>query len=81
MGQEVVIDVIAPYVYIGRLTAQDDRYVVLENVDVHDLRDSNTNRELYVLESRHHGVRANRRRTLVARGQIVSLSALQDVDS
>ena len=46
---------------------------------VHDLRDSTTTRELYVLDSKRHGTRSNRTRVLVRREEIVSLSALDDV--
>lgn len=79
VGRGVVLDVAAQYVYVGVLREFDHRYLVLEQVDVHDLRDSTTTRELYVLESKRHGVNANRRRVLVSRDQVVSLSALDDV--
>ncbi|MFP6769624.1 MAG: hypothetical protein VB859_15720, partial [Planctomycetaceae bacterium] len=64
-GRVVVIDVEAPYVYIGMLAELDTQHLVLENADVHDLRDAATTRELYVLETRLHGVRANRQKVLV----------------
>jgi hypothetical protein len=77
--REVVLDLAGPYVVLGTLAAEDHRYLILEDADVHDLRDSATTRELYVLESRRHGIRANRRRVLVNRGDIVGISALDDV--
>ncbi|TWU06708.1 hypothetical protein CA54_51070 [Symmachiella macrocystis] len=79
MGREIVIDVSSSYVYAGTLVEQDHRYLVLESADVHDLRDTATTRELYVLDTRRHGIRANRQRVLVRRAEIVSLSALEDV--
>ena len=78
-GRLVVIDVEAPYVYIGTLAELDTHHLVLENTDVHDLRDAATTRELYVLETRTHGVRANRQKVLVRRDQVISISALDDV--
>ena len=78
-GQVVVIDIEAPYVYLGTLADFDTHHIVLENADVHDLRDAATTRELYVLETRIHGVRANRQKVLLRRDQVVSLSALDDV--
>ena len=78
-GQLVVIDVEAPYVYTGTLAELDRQHLVLENADVHDLRDAGTTRELYVLETRMHGVRANRQKVLVRRDQVISISALDDV--
>ena len=78
-GQVVVIDIEAPYVYVGTLADFDTHHFVLENADVHDLRDAATTRELYVIETRMHGVRANRKQVLLRRDQVVSLSALDDV--
>jgi hypothetical protein len=46
---------------------------------VHDLRDTTTSRELYVLDARRHGVNPNRKRVLVRREEVVSLSLVDDV--
>ena len=43
-GQVVVIDVDAAYVYAGTLADFDPHHLVLENADVHDLRDAATTR-------------------------------------
>ena len=79
IGQEVVLDVASPYIYLGTLTGEDHRYLFLENADVHDLRDTTTTRELYVVEARKHGIHGNRARVLVRTAEVVSLSALADV--
>jgi hypothetical protein len=77
--REVVLDLSSPYLVIGTLAGGDHRYLIVDEADVHDLRDSNTTRELYVLDTKRHGIRANRRRVLVNRSDVVSLSALADV--
>lgn len=79
IGREVVMDVVGQYVYLGTLIGHDAHYLVLQEADVHDLRDTATTRELYVLESRRHGIRANRRRVYVRREEVISISALDDV--
>ena len=79
LDRDVVIDVASHYVYVGTLAGEDHHYLILENADVHDLRDTGTTRERYVLESKVHGIRSNRRRVLVRRDEIVSISALADV--
>ena len=79
IDQVVVVDVEALFVYVGRLTSISDKTVTLADVDVHDLRDSKTTRERYILDSRSHGVRANRARVFIQRQQIVSVSVLDDV--
>ncbi len=79
IGRKIVVDLSSLYVIAGTLIGQDQHYLILENADVHDLRDTATTRELYVHEIGLHGLAANRRRTLVSRTEVVSLSALEDI--
>jgi small nuclear ribonucleoprotein (snRNP)-like protein len=79
VGRDVVVDVASQYVYLGRLTGGDASFLVLEDADVHDLRDTATTRDEYVLAARRHGVAPNRTRVSVRTGDVVSLSALDDV--
>ncbi|MEZ6067044.1 MAG: hypothetical protein R3B90_15395 [Planctomycetaceae bacterium] len=79
LGDVVVLDVAAPFVYLGTLQAVGPRYLTLTEADAHDLRDSTTTRDLYVLDARKHGVSGNRRQVLVSREQVISLSRLADV--
>jgi small nuclear ribonucleoprotein (snRNP)-like protein len=79
VGRPVVLDVQSPFVYVGTLLSFDHRYLMLVDADVHDLRDTATKRDMYVLAARRHGVNVNRRSVLVSRDQVVSLSALDDV--
>ena len=79
IGQEVVLDVQGMFVYTGTLSGRDEKYYLLENADVHDLRDSSTTRERYVIECKIHGVRANRKKVLVQISEVISLSLLCDV--
>jgi hypothetical protein len=80
LNQVVVIDAVSQFVFAGTLVGGDHRYLFLADADVHDLRDSKTNRDEYVVALRRFGIRANRRRVLVSRDQIVSLSLLSDVE-
>jgi hypothetical protein len=79
VGQVLVLDLASPYVIIGKLTEQLADCLVLDEVDAHDLRDSPTTREKYVLNTRLHGVRPNRKRTWVRLSEVVSISRLDDV--
>jgi hypothetical protein len=79
LGQSVVIDVASPYVFLGRLADLDSKYLVLTDADAHDLRDTATTRDLYTLDAKRHGINVNRRRVLVDRSQLVSVSLLDDV--
>ncbi|MFW6124720.1 MAG: hypothetical protein ACOC46_01120 [Pirellulales bacterium] len=78
-GRIVVVDVRAPYVYIGVMRGRQGEYLALEDAEAHDLRDSTTTRELYVLDTRRHGVRRNRKRVLVRLDEVVAVSLLEEV--
>ena len=78
-GREIVLDVASQYIYLGTIVEWDEKFVTLENADVHDLRDTTTSRERYIVETVQHGIRANRKRTHVRWGDVISLSALDDV--
>jgi len=79
LNQNVVVDVESMYVFLGKLVDVNDKTLTLTDADVHDLRDSNTTRERYVLDSKLHGIRTNRDRVLIQRSGVVSVSALDDV--
>lgn len=79
LGRHVVIDVASQFVYLGKFVELDHKYLVLVDADVHDLRDTSTNRENYVVDSRRFGIRKNRERVLVKLGEVVSVSAMDDV--
>lgn len=79
MGELVVVDARSPYVFLGRLVGESDTFLTLDEVDVHDLRDTTTTREQYVLNVRAHGIRPNRQRSWVNLREVVGISRLEDV--
>ncbi len=79
VGQVIVIDLQTPFVCFGKLDRFDDQFLEIRNADLHDLRDTQTTRELYVLDSRTTGIKRNRKRVLVVRAQVVAISRLEDV--
>ncbi len=79
LEQEVVLDTRGELLYVGRLTAIGDAFYTLSDADVHDLTDSNTSKEVYIMETAKHGVRTNRSSVHVRKAQVISLSKLSDV--
>jgi hypothetical protein len=79
IGKTVVVDLRSSFVCLGRLERIDDRHLELRNADLHDLRNTQTTRELYIAASRATGVKRNRKRVFVARAEVVAVSALADV--
>jgi hypothetical protein len=79
IGQIVVVDMRSTFVCLGKLTRADDRFLEILDADLHDLRDTNTTRENYVMASRDTGVKRNRKRVLVAASEVVAVARIEDV--
>ena len=79
LNHKVVVDLSSPYVCLGKLVRCDDHFLELKNADLHDLRDTETTRELYVAESVATGVKRNRKRVLLRLSVVVAVSLLEDV--
>ena len=79
VGKIVVLDLRSPFVCLGTLQRLDEMYLEVRNADFHDLRDTQTTRENYVISSRQTGIKRNRKRVLVTRSEVVAVSAFEDV--
>ena len=79
LEEKVVIDLVSPYVCLGKLTRYDDHYLEVKNADLHDLRDTETTRELYIADSVATGIKRNRKRVLIRRSEVIAISKLEDV--
>jgi hypothetical protein len=79
LDQNVVLDTRGELLYIGKLKAAGDWFLELVEADVHDLHESRTSKELYVLEAAKFGVKKNRHSVHVRKVEVVSISRLSDV--
>ena len=79
IGETIVVDLRSTFVCLGTLTKMDDHFLELRNADFHDLRDTQTSRELYIAESYATGLKRNRKRVLLMRAEIIAVSRLDDV--
>ncbi|MGE3821397.1 MAG: hypothetical protein AB7I30_18455 [Isosphaeraceae bacterium] len=79
LGQVVVVDFLSTYVCLGKLVGHDREFLVLQDADLHDFRDSVATREVYVYDSVRLGIRRNRARVLVRRDEIVAVTRFADV--
>jgi hypothetical protein len=79
LDEPVVIDLVSPYVCLGKLSRYDDHFLEVKNADLHDLRDTETTRELYIADSVATGIKRNRKRVLIRRTEVVAISKLEDV--
>ena len=79
LGQTVVLDFHSTYVCLGTLAAFDADFLELRDADLHDFRDGNSTREVYVFESLHLGIRRNRARLVVRRDEVVAIALMRDI--
>jgi hypothetical protein len=79
VGKKVVVDLGTSYVCLGTLLRFDEHFLELKNADLHDLRDTQTSRENYVVAARLTGIKRNRKRVLLTRRDVVAIGRLEDV--
>lgn len=79
LGEKVVIDLRTSYVALGTLLRYDEHFIELKNADLHDLRDTDTTRENYIIACQKTGIPRNRKRVLIFRTEVVALSRLADL--
>ena len=78
-NKTVVLDLSSPYVAIGEFSSADDNFVVLNNADIHDMRESRTTRDIYLIQAKENGIRVNRRSVTIRKEEIVAIAMLNDV--
>jgi hypothetical protein len=79
LNEEVVFDTGTPILYIGTLIDVTDHTLVLIDADMHDCRLGHANPEEYIAKTHAVGVHANRRRIVVMRTAVISISLLADI--
>lgn len=79
IGQVVVVDLDESYLVIGTLTAVDQHHLAFNDADLHDHREANCTKDVYLLETRQLGVRFNRRQVAIPRSRVLAVSRLEDI--
>ncbi len=78
-GQNIIVDTISHFIYIGKLEDVGDYFLTLRDADVHDRRESPSMNEKYILDSKKYGVRCNRKMVHIRLQEVISISSLDDV--
>ncbi len=79
INEQVVLDTGTPIVYLGTLEEVTDRTFVLTQADMHDCRAGHANQEEYLAQARTEGLAVNRRKVVVMRSAVISVSRLADI--
>jgi hypothetical protein len=76
---ESLFDCVSPYVAVGTLVRVAPEYLELKDADMHDLRDTDTTREIYLVKTARLGVQHTREVLVFRMDQLVGISRLEDV--
>ena len=79
IGQVVVVDLDESYLVIGTLKSVDPRHLAFTEADLHDHREANCTKDVYLLETRQLGVRFNRKNVAIPRSRVLAVSRLEDI--
>ncbi|MBA3709662.1 MAG: hypothetical protein H0W83_12680 [Planctomycetes bacterium] len=79
IGCVVVCDLDEFYLVIGTLTDVSDLHLAFVDADLHDHREANSTKEVYVMETRKIGVRVNRARLAIPLHRLVGISRMDEV--
>jgi len=79
IGQLLVVDLDESYLVIGTLRTVDDHHLAFTEADLHDHREANCTKDVYLLETRQLGVRFNRKHVVVPRSRVLAISRLEDI--
>jgi hypothetical protein len=79
IGENVVVDLRNGFLCLGRLVESNAVYLALADADFHDLNDTKTSRENYVVDSKRTGIKANRKRVLIMVAEVVAITRFDDV--
>ena len=77
-GLTVVVDTHGSRLYIGRYDLEDEKGVILRDVDLRDLDDDMT-KEAYLARTAKYGVFKNRDQVRVPQEEIVSIRQLSEI--
>ena len=78
-GITVVVDTTGPEIFVGRCDDEDERGIVLDDVDVHRDGENGRSKEEYVRRAAQLGVWKKCDRLLVPRDRIASVRRLGEV--
>lgn len=78
-GITVVVDTTGPEIFVGRCDDEDERGIVLDDVDVHRDGENGRSKEDYVRRAAQLGVWKKYDRLLVPRARIASVRRLGEV--
>lgn len=76
--QKVAVDLDSGHLLIGHLLSFDLNHLLFIEADLHDCKNANSSKEIYLLEAGRYGINVNRRKVAVPRSRMLAISRLED---
>ncbi len=74
-----IVDTDSAYIYIGKIKEIESDFIVMEDVDVHDVNSGASTKEQYILMVKKIGIKPNRKKVYILKEKVVSISFLDDI--
>ncbi len=81
LDQVVVVEIGDGFTIFGRLTAITEAHLEFTEADLHAQFEANSSRDIYAMETRDLGIRANRSRLAIPRFRLLAICRLEDIES
>ena len=78
-GITVVVDTDGPEIFIGRCDDMDEREVILNDADVHEVKDGSATKAEYLEKAARLGVWKKFERVVIPRSRVVSVTRLGEL--
>lgn len=78
-GKVSIVDTDSSYIYIGYITGKESDYIIMSDVDVHDIKEGSSTKEQYIIMAKKIGVKPNRKKVYILKDKILSISLLEEV--
>ena len=79
LDQIVVCDLRESYLIVGRLSAYSAGHLHFTAADLHDHREANSTKDVYLIETKRYGIRQNRAKVDIPRDMLIAICRLEDI--
>ena len=79
LNKVIVLDTDSRWLYIGTLKAIEEDCYLIEDVDAHDLKETTTSRQNYLIGVKTHGLVFNRKMVRVCKEKVIGISMLEEI--
>ena len=79
LNKKVVVDTDTRWIYLGKFTGEDDKYIILEEVDAFDISETSLSKHEYLRMVKKDGIVPNRKKVKLLKSRVVAITLLEDI--